>query len=212
MDDSVLRNEIDPYVGFGSAEMAYLLAQLPGDVRAARVAEVIGIDPREVEEVVLAAGASSLLARGLLALEDDALVTRDDASVLTSAIANADVVVGVGFMITEDVFSDGLVLLQCAGLSLILQPRALGTWFALVRAPQISDGDAIAIMARAFLAEHAKGQVLLTVGEQAALLTRDDVAWHVTPDVAGLSGGISDDELGNVLDRLIDTPITSELD
>jgi len=212
MDSAIPEDQDDPYIGFGSAEVAYILAQFPSNARAARVADVLGIDPHEVDEIVLAAGASSLLARGLLFLEDDTLVTRDSASVLSSAVSSANAVVGIGFMIADDRFSDGLVLLQSREFSLLLQPRALGTWFALVRAPTISDGEALSIMAHAFREEHAEGQILITSGDLAFLLTPDDAGWNISPDIAAVEQYIRDEELSGVLSSLIALTAAHESD
>jgi hypothetical protein len=68
------------------AEMAFLLQPHPG--RAVTVLQRLGVKPEARTEAVAAAGAASLLARGLCRLVDGALVPGDDILAVPACVAS----------------------------------------------------------------------------------------------------------------------------
>lgn len=112
--------------GFGWAELRHLLGQ--HDTLAARTsAKALGFDAAPADEVALAAGLSSLLARGLAAPVGDRAVSRGEAAVVETVLAQGLRWTGISFRVGDT--ADLLVLVEDGEALAVLQPRSLGTWF-----------------------------------------------------------------------------------
>jgi hypothetical protein len=143
-DDTVLEPvELPPGVtGFGSAELLYLLARRDTAVmRRSREFLAPGVegitDSSSPAFELVKAGASSLVARGLVSQEpaDSALVSKAEAALVEYSASHASRwtrVTGVG-----ENTRDMMLFLQAPGMTAGLQPRGLGSWFA-----GFNEGDA----------------------------------------------------------------------
>ena len=112
--------------GFGWAEIRYLLGRHSTESSAMTVGS-LGFDAAPNDEVVVAAGVASLLARGLAAAEGDRAVSRGEAAVLETVFAGAKRWSGISFR--DGAEGDLMVVLEDGGIIAMLQPRSLGTWF-----------------------------------------------------------------------------------
>ena len=116
----------DNVYGFGWAEIRYLLGRHGGE-STAMTTRSLGFDVAPNDEVVVAAGVASLLARGLAAAEGDRAVSRGEAAVLETVFAGARRWTGISFRDGDE--GDLMVVLEDGGIIAMLQPRSLGTWF-----------------------------------------------------------------------------------
>ena len=116
----------DNVYGFGWAEIRYLLGRHRGE-RTEMTTRSLGFDAAPNDEVVVAAGVASLLARGLAAAEGDRAVSRGEAAVLETVLAGARRWTGISFRDGDE--GDLMVVLEDGGIIAMLQPRSLGTWF-----------------------------------------------------------------------------------
>ena len=116
----------DNVYGFGWAEIRYLLGRHSTDSSAMTLAS-LGFDAAPNDEVLVAAAAASLLARGLAAAEGDRAVSRGEAAVLETVFAGAKRWTGISFR--DGAEGDLMVVLEDGGIIAMLQPRSLGTWF-----------------------------------------------------------------------------------
>lgn len=179
----------EQYTGFGAAEVAYLLSRYEPVGAAAKSAELLRIDLEKAGSSVLASGASALLARGLARLDGDEVVLEAEAAVLAYALVAGTHWTEIGFMASRDQTTDAAVMIQAPQAVVLLQPRALGTWYLLVKDPKVSAGDAVRKLAEAFLAEHPGAAVFLgahTAQWDATLfLRRDDLfGWELAKGAA----------------------------
>ena len=116
----------DNVYGFGWAEIRYLLGRHRGE-RTEMTTRSLGFDAAPDDEVVVAAGVASLLARGLAAAEGDRAVSRGEAAVLETVLSGARRWTGISFRDGDE--GDLMVVLEDGGIIAMLQPRSLGTWF-----------------------------------------------------------------------------------
>jgi hypothetical protein len=170
-------------IGFGSAEIAYLLSRYE-PAAVARAAALLQIDLTRAGQPVFASGASSLLARGFAHVEGDEVVLDGAAAVLAYAFVAGTHWTEIGLMASREETADGAVMIQAPQAVAMLQPRALGTWFLLLKDPQVSSVQAVRILAEAFLATHAGGAVFLgarTPSWDATLFLRrgETTAWEL---------------------------------
>jgi hypothetical protein len=117
----------DGMVGFGHAEVACLLTRHPGPP-ADRSAATLGVDLEAVSDDVHRAGLSSLLARGLVQQEDGRFLPRSAAALLDYAMGAATRWTSID--IRHQQGPDLAVVLHAPEVLALLQPRALGAWFA----------------------------------------------------------------------------------
>jgi hypothetical protein len=84
---------------------------------------------------------------------------------------------------------DNVALLEAPGISLMLQPRLLGTWFVFAQDPAISSADATLRVVRQHVEQNQGGSAYLvfkTLGsEQHLLIRREESTWTTgVPDFA----------------------------
>jgi hypothetical protein len=120
--------------GFGSAEMLYLLARHDTAVMA-RSRELLApgvvgyADPASPTFPLVRAGASSLVARGLVQERVDGwLVSKAEAALLEYAAAEASRWTKV--IVVGEQGADLGILLHADAVTAVLQARDVGTWFA----------------------------------------------------------------------------------
>lgn len=174
-------------IGFGVGELAYLLNVLEGPARDRSVS--VFRAEELVDDVTLnTAGASSLLARDLAVVDDDGdLGVKGVAAAVATALGLSTRWTEMS-LLTEDSM-DNVVLLEAPEVSLMLQPRALGTWFAFAQDPTISSAEATLRVIRQHVDEHPGGTAYLvfkTLDDEKHLLVRHDgKSWATgVPDFA----------------------------
>jgi len=197
--------EGEPFVGFGAAELAYLLSRYEGPA-VDRTAELLRVDRNAASEEFVAAGASSLLARGLLKLRGDQLDLVGPAAATAYALAGAEHWTELAFMIDRETAADGALVLRAGSVVTLLQPRALGTWFVLAKEPGVETAEAVVALADGFLAGHEGGAVFLAAhsaaGDATAFLRRsaesqwelargEAVFWEPGIEVSGRDSAVS---------------------
>ena len=174
-------------IGFGVGELAYLLNVFEGPARD-RSVSVFRAEELVEDSTLNTAGASSLLARDLAVVGDDGeLGVKGVAAAVATALGQATRWTEMS-LLTEDSM-DNVVLLEAPEVSLMLQPRALGTWFAFAQDPTISSAEATLRVLRQHVDEHPGGTAYLVFktlqDEKHLLIRRDGDSWATgVPDFA----------------------------
>ena len=145
-------------VGFGIAEIAFLLSLGQGP-SAERAREILTVGGELAQETFTAAGASSLLARGLVRIEGDSVVPNAAAEYLAYVFAAGRRWTEVGLFGAESI--ELALYFQAPEVSVLLQPSALSTWFAVVKTPQATDAEMLKQIIDANVAKHPEGAVYL---------------------------------------------------
>lgn len=177
----------EAYVGFGAAEIAYLLSRFD-EAQVATTLEVMGLNPQPGEEF-LAAGASSLLARGMLTTVGDQLELAGFAAALAYALGDARHWTELGFMLDQDNAVDAALVVQAPELVMLLSPRALGTWFAMIKRPELSTAESVLLLADGFFGQQPGGAVFLSARTAASTATlflrrQDADSWEIAKGAA----------------------------
>ncbi|TAJ46606.1 MAG: hypothetical protein EPO52_13660 [Herbiconiux sp.] len=141
---------------FGAAEVAYAVSLSSGVARQ-RAERALQIAPGFITEQIAALGASSLLARGELILEGDALQPRGAIRLLIAILQTAERWTEIG-LVNEDGIEAALYL-QSPELSVFLQPAALSTWSMVVKAPDVADADLLETIITGNAVRHPLGTV-----------------------------------------------------
>jgi hypothetical protein len=195
-------------IGFGVGEFAYLLNVFEGPARNRSVS--VFRAEEMVDDVTLAtAGASSLMARDMATVDEDGdLGVTGVAAAVATALGKANRWTEITLLTGEAV--DNVALLEAPGVSLMLQPRLLGTWFVFAQDPAITSAEATLRVVRQHVKQNHGGTAYLvfkTLGsEQHLLIRREDDAWTTgVPDFdkdevaetaglddAGMRAGIED--------------------
>jgi hypothetical protein len=166
-------------IGFGVGEFAYLLNVFEGPARDRSVS--VFRAEEMVDDVTLStAGASSLLARDLAVVDDDGdLGVKGVAAAVATAFGNASRWTEISLLTDE--MMDNVALLEAPGVSLMLQPRLLGTWFVFAQDPTISSAEATLRVVRQHVEQNHGGSAYLvfkTLGsEQHLLIRREESSW-----------------------------------
>ncbi|MEG9249412.1 hypothetical protein V6S67_15090 [Arthrobacter sp. Soc17.1.1.1] len=156
--DPVLHGSALPVLGFGVAEVAFLLSLAEGE-QSARSRDALAIGAELSTAVLTAAGASSLLARGLVRVEDGRISPLAGAEYLAYVLAAAERWTRIG-LFNEDAF-EFAIYVQAREASVLLQPAALSTWFAVIREPGATDADLLLDVVRTNVAAHPSSAVYL---------------------------------------------------
>jgi hypothetical protein len=116
-------------IGFGLGEVAYLLSRHTGK-SAARSRALILTDTLVGDTNFLRAGASSLVARGLLGEGDGgAPEARGWAALLEYALVVGTSWVELGIARKDRSLDDLAIIATAPAVSAVMQPRAVGSWF-----------------------------------------------------------------------------------
>lgn len=167
-------------IGLGFAEVLTLLAFHGGDSVPATAA-LLGVDHYANVEDLIAAGASSLVARSY------ALVDARGELTVEGVVAGIAVALGAAerrmlLTLEGSGWTDRIVLLEAPDVSILLRPRAYGTWWALPQPADVAGAEATLSLVRGHLAEHSGGRVIVerhVEGQGVALTVRrsDDGGW-----------------------------------
>lgn len=189
-------------IGFGFAEMAALLNLAPGEA-ATKSAAALRIPDEAVDPRMIAAGASSLVARGqATAGPDGVLSVSGPVAAVTTALTSAVRRVELSLLAPDN--SDSILLIESADVAVLLQPRSHLTWFALAPKPGPDGAETVLSVIHAQLEEHPDGGVIVKNREtpEAAelLVKRSGGAWTVgrkypATDAVESESGLSEEEL-----------------
>lgn len=166
-------------IGFGVGEFAYLLNVFEGPARDRSVS--VFRAEELIDDVTLStAGASSLLARDLAAVDDDGdLGVKGVAAAVATALGRATRWTEISLLTGESM--DNVALLEAPGVSLMLQPRLLGTWFVFAQDPAISSAEATLRVVGQHVEQNPGGSAYLVLktlaSEQHFLIRREENSW-----------------------------------
>ena len=166
-------------IGFGVGEFAYLLNVFEGPARDRSVSVFHAGDM--VDDVTLStAGASSLLARDMATVNGEgALGVTGVAAAVATALGQATRWTEISLLSADTM--DNVALIEAPGVSLMLQPRLLGTWFVFAQDPSISAAEATLRVVRQHVEENPDGSAYLVLktldGEKNLLIRRDGGSW-----------------------------------
>ena len=165
--------------GFGFGELRYLLARQDSPA-SRRTAERLGLDETDGAQAVLAAGVSSLLARGLVAV-DEAGHARScgEAALLETLFATGRRWTGVAYHVGPRI--DLLVLVEGEGVVGMLQVRQYGTWFVGLTAQTADPAGLVATAVAEMAARHGPGRF----GVNVRTLAEDLGARYLVAEPAG---------------------------
>lgn len=172
-------------VGFGAGEFAYLLNVFTGPASDKSV-EVFRAGDAVSDQVLLSAGASSLLARGYAEVEGEDLGVSGVAAAVAACLGEATHWTEITLMTPESM--DSVIQVESPSTRLLFQPRLLATWFVFAQDPAKSPGRVTAEIVRQHAVETDGGSTSLTVrtlGDERRLLVRPDgERWTVgVPDL-----------------------------
>ncbi|MBD1544054.1 hypothetical protein G9E11_17795 [Arthrobacter sp. IA7] len=166
-------------IGFGVGEFAYLLNVFEGPARDRSVS--VFRAEEMIDDVTLStAGASSLLARDLAAVDDDGdLGVKGVAAAVATALGQATRWTEISLLTGESM--DNVAMLEAPGVSLMLQPRLLGTWFVFAQDPALSSAEATLRVVRQHVEQNQGGSAYLVfktlASEQHLLIRREENTW-----------------------------------
>jgi hypothetical protein len=168
-------------VGFGFAELLLLLNLHRGpaaeaSAKALRLAEELD------DASLLAAGASSLVARGAATAEPDGeLSVAGPVAAVTSALTEAVKHVQINLLTADSV--DNVLSVESPKYQILLQPRAYLSWFAMAQRPDATPAEANFYIVRRHLEDNPSGGATVRLLEDGAerqlLVKRDGQAWAV---------------------------------
>jgi hypothetical protein len=161
-------------IGFGYAEIAYLLKRM-ATPSAVMTATVLRLTEEVDSEVLVFAGASSLLGREFATVSDDDIEILDAAVPVSYAMGRATLWTEISLM--ESDISDTIVHVESDPVSLLMQPRTLNTWFAYAQDPDLSGPQAQLDVVREHIRQHPEGTAMLRAridGNDSVLLVRPD--------------------------------------
>lgn len=174
-------------IGFGVGEFAYLLNVFEGPARDRSVS--VFRAQEMIDDVTLStAGASSLMARDMAGVDEDGdLGVTGVAAAVATALGKAERWTEIA-LLTPDTM-DNVVLLEGPQVSLMLQPRLLGTWFVFAQDPGITSAEATLRVVRQHIEQNEGGSAYLVFktldAERHLLVRREDNSWTTgIPDFA----------------------------
>lgn len=193
-------------IGFGFAEVAALLQLSPGAAASASAAALRVVD--EISDTrLVAAGASSLVARGL-AFPDahGALSVGGPVAAVTRALTTAHRRIQISLLVPNE--TDSVLSVESAEYDILMQPRSHLTWFAMAKRPDITAAEANFYVVQTHCADHPEGGAIvknLGAPESGELLIKvEEGTWTVGHRGPGANSVESEQGLSNddVLDRL----------
>ncbi|MBT2594519.1 hypothetical protein [Arthrobacter sp. ISL-72] len=192
---------VDTSIGFGLAEMAYLL-HLQSTAGSQASASWLRLTEESENQEMVRAGLSSLIARGLASVTGSDVEFDERVDVVAYTMANA-VRWSQLDLLLDAKGGDSVLHAESDRTKLILQPRTMMSWFALPQDPAISAEAAEAIIVRSHLNQNPGGGVRIRSGlhrsSRQMLVRKEDHGWiHALAldDVVGIEAlARSDDDL-----------------
>lgn len=168
-------------IGFGYAELLLLLNLHRGpaaeaSAKALRLAEELD------DASLLAAGASSLVARGAATAEPDGeLSVAGPVAAVTTALTEAIKRVQINLLTAHSV--DNVLSVESPEYNIFLQPRAYLSWFAMAQRPDKTPAEAGFYMVRKHLEDNPSGgatiRLLQNDSKKQLLVKRSGQGWTV---------------------------------
>lgn len=169
----------DSAVGFGFAEIAYLIRRFDTDA-AKKSAQVLRLEEEVQSDQICIAGGSSLLGRGFASVDDD-LDLEGPALPTAYALSRADRWTEISLVDGEK--TDTVVHVESDKVSVLMQPRTLSTWFVFAQDPEIDGEDAELSIIEEHTRTHPAGTAFIRVktfsGEDHLLIRPDRGGWAV---------------------------------
>lgn len=185
--------------GLGAAELAYLMSrhETPAGERSRRL---LMLDPRSAEDAALLAGASGLVSRGWLRLQDDGRAeTLSNAALVEYAVGAATRWTRVGLVGETASQLDFAVLVESDTVIALMQPRQLASWFIRLGDHDGRTGSLVTDLVRERFAADPQSGVFVEVqtleGSRNLAVRRSGSGFEALADVAGPGTG-----RGGVLD------------
>lgn len=186
MTDTVSKPEQDesPYpdaIGFGFAEVAALLQLAPGAAATASAA-ALRVSDEIADTRMVAAGASSLVARGLAFPSDNGVLSvGGPVAAVTRALTTAERRMEISLLAPSH--SDSVLSIESADYDILMQPRSHLTWFAMAKRPDITGAEANLFVIQSHCSEHPDGGVIVknreTPDAGELLIKVEEGAWVV---------------------------------
>ncbi|HJW00514.1 MAG TPA: hypothetical protein VJ617_15590 [Arthrobacter sp.] len=195
------QTETDTSVGFGEAEMAYLL-HLQATEGSRASATWLRLSEESGNQDLIRAGLSSLIARGLATVNGSDIGFDMRVDIVAYTLANAQRWTQLDLLVDAEE-SDSVLHAESDRTALLFQPRTMMSWFALPQDPKISAEAAEAYIVRDHLTKNPDGGVrirtgLLRGGRQ--LLIRKDIRGWV--HAVALDDVVGDESLAQTDDEL----------
>jgi hypothetical protein len=153
---------VDTSVGFGTAEMAYLV-QLEGTAGARASASWLRLDEESENQEVVNAGLSSLIARGMATVRGTDVVFDSRVDIVAYTLANAERWTQLDLLLNAQ-SGDTVLHAETDRTALLFQPRTMMSWFILPQDPNISAAAAGSFIIREHLANNPDGGVRIRSG------------------------------------------------
>ena len=168
-------------IGFGFAELALLLSLRRGP-QAEASAKALRLKEELDDASLLAAGASSLVARGAATAEPGGeLSVAGPVAAVTSALTEAVKHVQINLLTADSV--DNVLSVESPEYKILLQPRAYLSWFAMAQRPDVTPAEANFYIVRKHLDDNPSGgatiRLLQNDGGRQLLIKRTGQAWSV---------------------------------
>jgi hypothetical protein len=200
----------DNYIGMSAYEIAYLMSNQDGAAASASLA-ALRLDPSEISEDVLAAAASSLVARELLVIDGENLEATGLPLAITYALASATRWTEIGLSFDERL--DGAIYIEAPLFSVLCQPRMLGAWLITVQGQDARSAGVVRRLIDAQLALRPEGAVFIeskTLESASTLFVQghDGGGWEIAAGATPTSAEIrlrpsSSDEVDSLLAALL---------
>lgn len=180
----------DTSVGFGVAEMAYLV-QLQDTQESHASATWLRLTEESGNAQLVSAGLSSLIARGMATVDGTSVTFDPKVDAVAYILAHASRWTQLDLLIDAQ-RADSVLHAESGQLSLIFQPRTMMSWFVLPQEPRFSNEAAMAFIVRQHLQQYPEGGVKVRTGRldspQQLLIRKDPRGWAhaiATGDVVG---------------------------
>jgi hypothetical protein len=181
---------VDTSIGFGLAEMAYLL-QLQSTAGSKASASWLRLSEESEDADLVRAGLSSLIARGLASVKGTAVEFDTRVDIVAYTVANAARWTQLDLLLDARA-GDSVLHVESDRTALILQPRTMMSWFALPQDPGVSAVEAEAVIIKTHLDQNPGGGVRvrsgLHAGSRQLLVRKADGGWihaKAVDDVVG---------------------------
>jgi hypothetical protein len=169
----------DTAVGFGFAEIAYLIRRFDTDA-ARKSAQVLRLDEEVHSDPICIAGGSSLLGRGFASVDDDLEL---EGPAVPTAYALSRAARWTEISLVDDEKTDTVVHVESDKVSLLMQPRTLSTWFVFAQDPDVDGAVAELSIIEEHTRTHPAGTAFIRVrtlaSEDHLLIRPDGVSWAV---------------------------------
>jgi hypothetical protein len=186
-----VRNAKDYSLGFGIADMAYVL-QLQDTPASLISAEQFRLLSESKDAGLVRAGLSSLIARGLAEVGQDSVVTFDPrVDAVAYTVANAVRWTQLDLLRSSEL-GDSVLHVESDRTRLLFQPRTMLTWFAVPQDSGVTAERAEMFLISEHLREHPDGGVRIRTagpgGSAELLVRRDKDTWVCASVEEGVVG------------------------